>query len=888
MNPQTWHALSVSEVADAFSTNTAMGLTSVDAVAKSAKGKNRLPDHEHETSLTRILRQFKSPIALLLIIAAIATLFVSHYTDALVIAVALLVNVVMGAVQEGRASRAFEALQKGEAHTAVVIRGGEAAKVRAEDLVEGDVVALLSGSAVPADMRLFEAHNLMVNEAALSGEWLPVEKTIDAAEKDAALVERSGMAYAGTLVVSGAGKGIVVAIGKDTEIGAIASELQNTRRAETPLMKDIKEVARFLVFAVLIVVIGIGVLGVLRGISFEETLFTAIALAVASVPEGLPAAVTVVLALGMERILKKGGLVRSLVAAETLGTTSIILTDKTGTLTEGQMTLDSFMTHRGLTKGGDHEEARELLFGAVLASDAYVEERKEAKEGEERLVAHGRPVEQAVVLAGMKLGLTRNICLKGCERVDELHFDSERRFGGMLVIESNAPVAYLTGAPELFLAHAKRLRYGDTVVEFSGEVRSEFTQALEGATREGKRVVSVMRVPTTLRAFPEKDFSTFLEEGELLGFLIFSDAVRPEVSQSIRDIQHAGARVLMLTGDNPETALSIARSVGIAGDADRAYIGKELSTLSDEELLRVLKTNSVFARIAPTEKLRIAQVLVAAGEVVAMTGDGVNDAPALSAASIGVSVGSGTDVAKEASALVLLTNGFGVITAAIAEGRRLRDNFKKIFAYMLSTNFSEVILIAFSLIFALPLPILPTQILWSNLIEGGLMNFAFAFEPLHPSAMKRKPTDPDIRRVLSGKLIKLILMVGTVTATLLIGIYLWLLNQGITGAELNTYMFIGVSVNSIFMAFSMKSFGTPVWRTSLLSNKFLLFSLFLATVALLAALYLPFVQALVKTTEPSGLTLLIFIGFGIVNLATIEFAKWLFFIRTEERVPKIA
>jgi Ca2+-transporting ATPase len=319
--------------------------------------------------------------------------------------------------------------------------------------------------------------------------------------------------------------------------------------------------------------------------------------------------------------------------------------------------------------------------------------------------------------------------------------------------------------------------------------------------------------------------------------------------------------------------------VGIANASDRAYTGAELSALTDDELVAVLRTNVVFARVAPAEKLRIAEVLQAAGEVVAMTGDGVNDAPALRAAGIGVAVGSGTDVAKEAADLVLLDNSFSVITAAIREGRRLRDNFKKIFAYMLSTNFSEVVLISVSLALGLPLPILPTQILWSNLIEGGLMNFAFAFEPLYPSAMKRKPQDPDIAKVLSSKLIALITLVGSVTAAFLLAAYLYLLSLGLPIERIQTLMFVGVSVSSIFMAFSMKSFGTPLIRLPLLSNRFLLVSLAASFFFLMLALYVPAVQMLVHTVTPTAFEIVLFIAFGMLNLATIEFAKWLVFMR---------
>ena len=864
-----------------LATDQARGLAPETARERLAQGANRMPEPERDGFIARLFKQFASPITLVLILAAAATLLLNHVTDALVILAALLVNVVMGLIQEGRASRAFEALKKGEARFAVVFRNGEPLRIAAEELVPGDLVALSTGNAVPADLRLVEVHGLTVNESALSGEWLAVEKDTAEAKEEAPLVERSGMAYAGTLVAAGAGKGIVVATGGDTELGQIAAELGKKDESVTPLMRDIRQVARFILIVVSFVLIGIIALGLVRGLPLEETIFTAIALAVASVPEGLPAAVTVVLALGMERILRSGGLVRNLLAAETLGTTSVILTDKTGTLTEGRMTLELFVGRTGYYADAFSGEAHQVLSAAVIASNAYVEERPELPE-DEKLVVHGRPIEAAIVLSGLKNGIAQPALLSASPRIDELHFDSARRFGGMLV---RGGTAYVTGAPELFLTSMRKVADADGEAHtLSDKALSHFEDALSMAAQSGKRVIAVARIPDAGSAFPgEKELSELLAKGELLGLMVFSDVIRAEAKDAIRDMQDAGARVLMLTGDNPETALSIARSVGIATDKEeRAYTGAELSGLSDAELLEVLQNHTVFARVAPSEKLRMANVLKDAGEVVAMTGDGVNDAPALRAAAIGIAVGSGTDVAKEASDLVLLNNGFSVITHAIKEGRRLRDNFKKIFTYMLSTNFSEVALITFSLIFGLPLPILPTQILWSNLVEGGLMNFAFAFEPLYPSAMKRTPKDPETSRVISPKIVRLIMVIGAITSVTLISVYCFLVfATELSLPEIQTLMFVAVSVNCIFMAFSMKSFGTPLWKLPFLSNKFLLLALVASTGLLLAALYVPMIQTIVHVSPPTLLQVGMLVGFGLVNLATIEVAKWLVFIRPQ-------
>lgn len=887
MEIRFWHALPVEEVAKGLGTDLSRGLSSGEVTHRLMAGKNRLPKPKPDTLFMRIFRQLASPIAIVLLLAAIATMFISHYTDALIIAIALFVNVIIGIFQEGKAGNAFAALSKEEAPRAVVIRDGEKREIPSELVVPGDLVVLTSGAKVPADLRLVEVHGLQANEAALSGEWLPTEKKPEEVAPEAPLVERFNMAYAGTLVATGAATGIVVATGINTELGAIARELSKGTKTETPLQRDIKGVARLLLLLVATVIVVIGLLSLLRGMTVGETLLIAIAVAVASIPEGLPAAVTVVLAVGMERILKSGGLVRNLLAAETLGATSIILTDKTGTLTEGRMKAVAFATLSGTTEGAEGETARAMLRAAVLASDGYIEEVPEAENDTEKIIARGRPMEQAILLAGLAAGFPEKTLRTDFPRIDELHFTSGRRFGGMLVKEEGQ-VAYVTGAPELFLAHAKSAlgaRGGSR--SFAPEDAEFFEAALKRAGQEGKRVIAVGRIETKLSEFPsEEGLDTFLNDLELLGFIIFSDVIRPEAADAVAKMQSAGARVIMLTGDNPETALWFAKQVGIAKEGERAHTGAELKDLDDDALLAILREHNVFARVAPTDKLRIARVLTGANEVVAMTGDGVNDAPALEAAAIGVALGSGTDVAKEASDLVLLKDSFSVITHAIQEGRRLRDNVKKMLAYMLSTNFSEIFMITASLASGLPLPILPTQIMWANLIEGGPMNVALAFEPLYPSAMKRSPKHPDVAKVLSKDLLKLILSVGILTGIMLVTLHFYLHSTGIPEDELRTIMFGALSVSSFVGAISLKSFGTRLWNLNFTSNPWLILSLMGSITMLIAALFLPPIQQLIHTVPVSGYDLLVIGAAGLVNLVLIEFSKELFFIGPARRAKE--
>lgn len=881
----TWHARSLEEVARELATDTKQGLSVKEAAARLQIGRNRIPAGKPDTFFARVGRQLASPIAAVLLIAALATVFISHYTDAVIIATALFVNVLIGLFQEGKASSAFLALAKEEAPHTVVIREGARKEIPAESVVIGDVVALTAGAKVPADMRLIEVHDLQANEAALTGEWVPTEKRAGVVAEDTSLAERVNMAYAGTLAATGAGIGVVVATGIHTELGAIAKELSKSRRTETPLQKDIKSIARLLLVLVGIVILVIGTLALLRGMTLGETLLVAIAIAVASIPEGLPAAVTVVLALGMERILKAGGLVRSLMAAETLGATSVILTDKTGTLTEGRMKAVAFVTRAATTESADGDSAKAILRAAVLASDGYLEEVPESENAAAKIIARGRPMEQAILIAGVEAGFPDRQLRSEFPRIDELHFSSARGFGGMLVKEDGKQVAYVSGTPELFLAHAEHLTgtRGGTR-PFTKDDAGYFAEALRRSGAEGKRVLAVGRVVSKAKEFPlQEALTTFLDDLELIGFIVFSDVIRPDAKTAVATMQSAGARVVMLTGDNPETALWFAKEVGIAKAGDRAYTGAEFRNLSDAELVKLLETQTVFARVAPQDKLRVARVLTDAGEVVAMTGDGVNDAPALEAAAIGIALGSGTDVAKEASDLVLLNDSFSVVTKAIEEGRRLRDNVKKMFAYMLSTNFSEIFIITSSLAVGLPIPILPTQIMWANLIEGGPMNVALAFEPLYPSAMKRSPKHPDIKRVLSKDLVKLIIAVGTLTGFMLIGLHFYLISTGIPEEELRTIMFGAISASSVAGAFSLKSFGTRIWNIPIFSNLVLFVSLLGSVLMLLVALFVPFVQELVHTVPVSLHDLLLIAGAGFANLVLIELSKELFFIGPARR-----
>jgi P-type Ca2+ transporter type 2C len=883
-----WYKMSLEDICTYLTVSKEKGLSRDEREERQKRyGKNALEKSHQKTFFQKVLSQFESPLVLVLLIAGIVTLFLQEYFDSIVIFIALFINLVIGLFQEERASRAFEKLNESQESFAIVLREGKKETVSTEDLLPGDVVFLESGFFVPADIRLFEVHELRINEAALTGEWLSVQKEVYDSSEEKSLAERKNMAYMGTLIESGHGKGLVVETGLRTELGEIAHSLGTIAKEITPLQKNIKKLAIFLTYIIFFSLVIIFILGFLRGQSLHDVLFIAIAVAVSTMPSGLPPAVTVVLAVGMEAILKRGGLVRNLLAAETLGATTVILTDKTGTLTEAKMKLAGLYSYDGIVKKIIHPEGdnRFLLERSVLQSDAYIEQ---GKEDSTELIVQGRPIEKAVLTAGLESGIAQDILLENLPRVDYIPFSSERRFGVSLHKNAHKRSSHLIigGEPEKLLNAAPFYFHHNKKVPMTEGVREKFFETLKIHASQGERLIGV-----AFRECIRKDFADSLEKPDILlekivfvGFIGFEDPVRNDVSSSIQTVQDAHARVIMLTGDNPETAHHIAQQVGIVRSGEDLVIkGSDIEALSDDELYEKLQFTRVIARAVPAHKLRIAEVLKAKGEVVAMTGDGINDAPALRSANIGVAVASGTEVAKESSDLILMSNSFSIIVSAIEEGRRIIDNLKKILAYLLSTSFSALLLIIGALITGSPLPLLPAQILWANIVGGDVMSFAFAFEKSEKGIMRRDPRKSKTTNILTKDLFSLIILLPVVTSGMTIAIYYYLLSINVPIEEIRTIMFVAISLDALFFSFSMKSLTTPIWKISLFSNKYLLGTLLLSLVLLFLALSLPALRQLLSLTVLNSFEILLLVGLGVINLFAIEFLKWFIFGRKKEK-----
>lgn len=881
----SWETFSHQDLKKVLSADLKDGLSAEKAEKLQKKhGKNIFEAQEEVLIIDKIAKQFKSPLVIILLGAGITTFFLREFLDAIVIFAAFFINVSIGVFQEERASKAFEKLNKSQVKRATVIRDGKKAIIRSENLIPGDLVVLEGGSQVPADIRILEAKNLSVNEAALTGEWAPVHKDAETISKKVPLSKRNNMVWMGTLVSSGNGIGIVVETGKNTQVGMIAKQLGAIVEQLTPLQHGIKKIARFLIYIIIAAIVVIFALGILRGEPLGEMLLIAIAIAVSVMPEGLPAAVTVVLALGMESILKYGGLVRNLLAAETLGATTVILTDKTGTLTEAKMKLASLYTLESLKAGGKNmmEDDKSLLTMAVLSSDAFVEEGKDAPR---KLTVHGRPIEKAIIVAGLEMGISADELDLENKRIDFLKFESKRRFGASLNNnkEYKKKRLYLSGEPEFLLENSTHvLKNGKTEMLLDKDY-AVFKQVQRRESAKGMRFIGISYKDVLWEDIEDgakkRDKETLAEKTVFAGFLAFEDPVREDVKEAIAKVKRAGAKVIMLTGDNPKTAESIAVQVGIAREGDQVLLGDDIELQDDKELLKTLQKVNIFSRVLPDQKLRIARVLRGSGEVVAMTGDGVNDAPALRSANIGIAVGSGTEVAKEAADIILLNNSFSIIVSAIEEGRRIIDNLKKILAYMLSTSFAEVFVIVGALAFVKPIPLFPSQILWANIIAGGLMSFAFAFEKKDKNIMKRDPRSHSSKNILTPVIKKFILTIGIVTGLVVTALFFVLLKIGVPIEEVRAMMFVAISIDSIFFTFSLKSFDTPLYRINMFSNKFLIIAFIFSTLLLVAAISLSPLRTLLSLTVLSTSQMLFLAGVGIFNLITIEAAKYFLFFR---------
>jgi len=870
-----WHNLAWQEVVKKLNSDSENGLSEKEVKSRQEKfGKNLLPEENPLSGLKLFLEQFKSPLIYILVIAGITALFfpekeaaeiLGKYSNSIIIFGAVFLNTIIGFFQENKTSKILAELKKVVKVKATVLREGNEKEIDQSELVPGDIIFLQSGNKVPADGRLIEARDLKINEASLTGEWFPAEKKIEILPEKTPLADRDNMVYMATLVEDGWGKAIITETGLKTEIGKVAEMIREAREEKTPYQKRIIHLSKIIGILIVLICLLIFGLGIVAGRERFEMFLTSVAVAVAAIPEGLPVAITVILALGMERILKKQGLVRKMIAAETLGSTSIITTDKTGTLTEAKMVV------AGIYPPESNILALKI---ATLCSGAFIENPDQPLE---KMIFRGRPTDRALLMAGIQAGLNKKELEREEPEIERLPFDPVYKYSAILrKFSENKDILYILGAPEKILAMSKFFGVNGKEETLSEEKIEKLHKKFEDLAGKGQRVLATAYRKYEVRSLEYEKLENLCKDLIFVGLISLHDPLRPEVKNAIRICQEAGMRPIIVTGDHKLTAKAIALELGLPAKEENIIEGSELEKLSDEEFQERLEKFEIYARVEPVHKLRIIEAWQEKGKVVAMTGDGINDAPALKRADIGLALGSGTDVAKEASDLILLTDNFSIIVAAVEEGRQILDNIRKVITYLLSDSFTEVILIFFSILAGFPfLPVLPGQILWVNLIEDSLPALSLAFEPKEKRIMKRKPEDPK-SPLLTREIKALIFGIGIVTDFLLLSLFFWLLNQKLPRREIQTIIFAGLAIDSLFYVFSCKNLKKNIWQINPFSNLILTFSWFWGILMLLVAIYLPFFQNLLKTIPLNLFDWGFIIGLGFINLILIELTKWYF------------
>jgi Ca2+-transporting ATPase len=883
-----WHHLPAAEVQTLLSVDVDQGLDLFDIQNRQKRfGPNALTPREGQSPLLRFLLQFNDPLIYVLLVSSVVTGIVKGLVDAAIILGVVLINAIVGFIQEARAEQAITALAQTMTSEATVLRAGRKQRLPATELVPGDVVLLQAGDKVPADIRLVKMRELQVIEASLTGESVPVAKDADVVlPADTTLGDRHTMAYASTLVTYGQGTGIVVATGDNTQIGRISALIAEAKEIETPLIRKIGEFSNVLLYALLGVSALAFFIGLIRGLPLAETLTNSIALAVASIPEGLPAAVTVTLAIGVSRMARRCAIIRKLPAVEALGSTTVIGSDKTGTLTRNQMTVQKIVagdvTYRvdgvgyapeGQIWRGDEALAsenmpvalRRLLEAGALCNDSQVM----LEDGTWTL--QGDPTEAALLVAARKAGIEPMTLTAEKPRLDSVPFESEHQYMITLHDEGAGQPRRLVikGAAEAVLtctAHA--LGADGTHVPFD---REAVLDTVNEMAAQGLRVL----------AFAERQMSEGagrVDRGDavkltFLGLQGMIDPPRPEAMAAVRAAQEAGIKIKMITGDHPVTAAAVARQIGISCPED-AMTGRELAELSDTELIAATERVAVFARVTPEQKLRLVEALQAQGNVVAMTGDGVNDAPALKQADIGVAMGiNGTDVAKEAADMVLTDDNFATIEAAVEEGRGVFDNLTKIITWTLPTNLGEGLVILAALLLGEVLPILPVQILWINMTTVAVLGLTLALEPKEPGIMRRPPRAPDAP-ILTGALIRRVALVGALILVGAFGLFEW--EQRISGMGVDVARTVAVNLVifvELFYLFNSRSLERSPVKIGLFSNHWVWLGV-AATILLQAIFtYAPFMHTIFETAPLSPAAWVRIILFGGFSYVVVEIEK---------------
>ena len=858
--------MSPEQAGNALQAGNGQGLGPSEAAIRLAStGPNRLPAVRRRSALAMFLGQFTDFMIIVLLVAAGISGLVGEAVDTIAILVIVLLNACMGFAQEYRAEQAMDALRQLAAPVARVRRDGQVLAIAADELVPGDTVLLEAGAMVPADLRLVEVARLRVAEAALTGESEPVAKTVAAiADASVGLADRTNLAFRGTIAVDGRATGLVIATGSRTEVGRIATLLSDQQPSSTPLQARLARFGQRLALAVIAVCLVIFAAGLARGEPAMLMFLTAISLAVAAIPEALPAVVAISLALGASRMVHRHALVRRLPAVETLGSVTYVCSDKTGTLTLNRMRVEAYWVHaeHHAADGGAGAAARtQGAWPEIHSAMALVNDAVPARDG----AASGEPTEVALLEAALASGLDWGALTRRHPRAAELPFDSERMRMATLHRDGSAVVAYVKGAPESVLPRCRRQLHAGGEQPFDAD---EAARAAEAMAAQGLRVLAF-----ALRRFgalPERR-ETAEEELLFIGLVGLMDPPRAEAQQAVAECRRAGIVPVMITGDHPATARAIAVRLGILEPGGDVLAGRELAALGDAELAQKARTVRVYARVDPEQKIRIVAALQANGECVAMTGDGVNDAPALKRADIGVAMGrGGTDVAREASDMVLLDDNFATIVHAVREGRRIFDNIRKFIRFAMTGNAGEIWTIFLAPFLGLPIPLLPVHILWVNLVTDGLPGLALAAEPAERRVMQRPPRAPD-ESIFARGMWQHIAWVGLLIGAVSLVAQSWALGHG---AHAQSMTFTVLTFAQLAHVMAIRSETESLFRIGLMSNRMLALTVAGTFVLQLATLYVPMLNEVFKTEPLAAGELAVCIALALVVFAGVEAEKW--------------
>ena len=880
-----WHSMIVDDVLRTLGSSV-QGLDDVEVGARLKEyGPNELEKTQTTSPLRILAAQFKGLLMIILLAATLTSFVVGETVDALVILSIAVVCAILGFVQEYRAEKSLESLKRMAAPTAVVTRKGEELQVPSREVVPGDIILLRTGDRISADARIIEQFNIKVDEASLTGESVPVRKHSIPVAENASLTERASIVYSGTTVTFGRGKAVVFSTGMTTEFGRIAGMVEAAAEQKTPMENRLEHVGKWLGVSCIAVCVMVSGLGILRGYPILMMLVWGVSLAVAAVPEALPAVVTGALAIGVQRMAKCNAIVRKLPAVETLGCTTVICADKTGTLTRGEMTVSQMYLNDRVIKvtGVGYEPKGEFLFQEGILPDSQIvvlskagllcnDARLEFRNGSWNII--GDPTEGALVVLAEKGGLSQDKIRSEYPRIGEVPFSSDRKL--MTTIHSTpqgTAVAYAKGASEMLLARCSHIIKADVVLPLDGQEKQKILDVNERMAIGALRVLAL-----AYRILPDQGESTELTEEYVERDLIFIglvgiiDPPRKEAKKAIQTCKDAGVRTVMITGDHKLTASAIGQQLGMIGDGDRVFTGHELDQTSDSEFQGVVEDVAVYARVSPEHKLRIIKALKAKGHVVAMTGDGVNDAPALKNADIGVAMGiTGTDVAKEASDMILTDDNFASIVSAMKEGREIYDNVKKYVAYLLSCNVGEILVMLIAGLLAWPLPLFAVQLLWVNLTTDGLPALALGVDPSDPNIMKRRPRSPH-ESLFTQPIKSLIFGTSVMMAAILLPTFNWAYqNKGLPYAQ--TMIFTTLVMFEMFNAFNCRSERESLLKVGPFSNRWLVVAVAISILMQLTVIYIPSFRMVFDTVALSITDWLIIIPLSSFPLIATELVK---------------